>query len=290
MSIIEEIDKKLIDTEVQPHVMTRLMAITQKEDHSVRDVVSIIEVDPSLTARVLRVANSAAYSRRKSITSLHRAIVHLGERMVIGIAIGACLSKMYNPPLDGYAAASGELWDHSLRTAIASRLLANHCYNEVSGDLAFTCGLIHDIGKSIISEYLVGHAEKAREWFETGRVSSFLEAEREIINTDHAEIGSIIASRWDLPEPLVEAIKHHHKPSEADVKYKNLVYVVHLGDIFAMLGGTGTGADTLAYELDEEYNQYISINKHDFSRLLLAVQEEFLEIQNNVFAEEDHIA
>ena len=105
-------------------------------------------------------ANSAAYCRGQPVTTISRAVLLMGEMMVVGVAICVSTSIIFQRPLDGYESPEGELWEHSLRSAIACRELAKFTKGKVNPGLAFTAGLLHDIGKSIISEFLVGSTKE----------------------------------------------------------------------------------------------------------------------------------
>lgn len=256
-------------------VVSRLLQIMGDDDHSLQDIVYIVQNDAFLTSRVLRVANSAAYAPLEPIQTILKAIACLGEKMVMGIAIGSGSAKVFKRSLDGYESAAGELWDHSLRSAIASREIANYSALRQSSSLAFTAGLLHDIGKSIISEFLQGSTEQLTNLCDEGAAEDFLAAEREKVGTDHAAVGYELARHWRLPETLGAVIRYHHHPTEADDEFKELVYTAHLGDIVAMMGGTGTGADSLAYKIDRNYDKYIEMGKEELALVLLRVEEEF---------------
>lgn len=284
MTKIKEILEKVTNLPMLSNVASRLLMLVGDPDHSHKDVVSLVENDPTLTARILKVANSAALSRGNEITTLSRAVMQLGEKMIVGIAIGSCTDRVYNEPLDGYAGPKGILWDHSLLCGIASREVASFSKSEVSSDLAFTSGLLHDIGKSIISEFLKGNESVMTAWLDAGKVEDFLHAENEVIGTDHAKVGLELARHWSLPRPISECIELHHNPESASDENKNLVYIVHIGDIVAMLAGTGTGSDSLAYRMDEKYSDYLKITPGDIQKTILNCQQEFERTKNAIFA------
>jgi putative nucleotidyltransferase with HDIG domain len=280
--IPEEIASKVKELPTLSVVTMRIIEIIGDESHSNKDLVKIVSSDPVLTTRVLRIANSAAFARRTEITSLARAIMQLGEKMVVGIAIGSCATGVFTNDLAGYGAEKGELWDHSLRTAIAAREIAAYAKNPIKADEAFTAGLLHDIGKAVISEFLYLKAEKMLRKCDEGNFESFRDAEREELGTDHTEVGAVLAKRWNLPESLSEAIEKHHEPARAEEKYRNIVYAVHLGDLMSMLGGIGTGVDTLAYSIDKGYIDHFELGMKDFDRILLTVEMEFSSVKDFV--------
>ncbi len=283
--LVRLITQKVSEIPMLPSVVMRLLGLVSDESHSLQDVVRVVEADSALTARILRIANSAAFYRGTEVYSVARAIVLLGEKLVAGVAIGACASSIFQHPLDGYAGETGGLWDHSLRAGIASREIAVHTRDDLSADLAFTAGLLHDIGKAILSEYLRGGTEEMTRGCDEGGYSDFIAAEIDRSGTDHAAVGHAMAVHWELPEAICAAIRHHHRPEEADPDLRGLVYTVHLGDLLAMMGGTGTGADALAYRVDPNYETYVQVNQDDLFKLMLQVEEEFHSTKSAVFSE-----
>lgn len=275
MSMLEKISKRVEEMQIPSMVAFEILKVIEDENHSLKQVVKLVENDASLTTEVLKVANSATYFRGMPVNTVSRAVLVLGEMMVVGVAICASSSIVFNSALDGYESPEGDMWEHSLRAAIASREIAKYTKNKVPPGLAFTSGLLHDIGKSVLSEFLIGTASNMTEVCEEGKVNDFLEAERLAVGTDHAEVGYQLAEKWGLPIALKTVIKLHHTPSKADAQYISLVFSVHLGDLIAMLGGNGTGVDALAYKIDNNYENYISIDQDEFSVILLKVQEDF---------------
>ena len=285
VNLTESIAKRVEELPMLSVVASRLLEMLSDEDVSLREVAKIVQTDGPLTARILRIANSAAFSRGKQITSLFRAVMHLGMRMVIGITIGSCATRLMNRPLEGYEAEAGELWDHSLRTAIAAREFAFHSRKTIAEDLAFTGGLLHDIGKSVISDFLVGSGEKLAKMCADAQAKDYLEAERSVLGTDHSAVGSAIAQRWGLPQPLCESIRNHHNPSDSDPELRPLIYAVHLADLMAMLVGGGVSSDDLAYRVDERYQNYLDIKEAELNKLLVNVQAEFAVARAMVFSD-----
>ncbi len=275
MSILEKISKRIEEKPLPSMVAFEILKVIEDENHSLKQVVKLVENDASLTTEVLKVANSATYFRGMPVNTVNRAVLVLGEMMVVGVAICASSSIVFNSALEGYESPEGDMWEHSLRAAIASREIAKYTKNKVPPGLGFTSGLLHDIGKSVLSEFLIGSTSDLTDACEEGKDCDFLEAERLAVGTDHAEVGYQLAEKWGLPAALKTAIRQHHTPSKADAKHIPLAYTVHLGDLIAMLGGSGTGADALAYKIDNNYENYIRNDKDEFNIILLKVQEDF---------------
>lgn len=266
-------------------VSTRLLELLGEENYSIRDVTGIVENDAILTTKILRAANSVAYSPRVPITSVTAAINNMGEKVIMGIAIESCAPKVFKEPLEGYMSGAGQMWDHSLCTAIGARQLASYTKKESSANLAFTAGLLHDIGKSVMSVILKGNTDELVGQCDEGEVASFLEAEKKIAGMDHAELGYELAQHWKLPEQLAMAIRYHHCPQDVDDKFKDLVYTIHLGDILAMMAGIGTGIDGLSYTMDPTYEDYIDIEEDQLAIVVADIQEEFAKTKQAILGE-----
>ncbi len=261
---------------------SKLMEITAQVDHETTEVVDVVMHDSNLTARVLKVVNSAAFGLMSPVTTIERAVTLLGERVVVGIAIGDSAGQLFNKALTGYESAGGELWKHDLRAAIASRQVAVHGKAGISADFAFTAGLLHDIGKAFLSDFMEGTAGPILEQIENNQATDYLESESELLGINHTEAGLILAEYWSLPEPLKVVIHHHHHPDQAPEEFKALTYCVHLGDIIAMMGGCGTGSDTLQYNLDPEYIRYLDLSPTQLAEVLLEVDEEFAKVSGSI--------
>jgi HD-like signal output (HDOD) protein len=251
---------------------SRLLQIASKEDYDINEIIEVVKCDSALTARLLKTVNSVAYGLVHQVTSIDRAVSYLGERLVAGIALEDSAKALFNKKLEGYEGPVGELWEHDLRTAIAAREIARHCQTELSKDLAFTAGILHAIGKAVLSDFLHGSASELLADIDSHDVKDYLEGERNILGMDHTEAGFELAKAWELPESLQMAIHHHHTPQEAPEEYRPLVYAVHLGCIIAMMSGSHS-SDALQYHLDKHYTDYFNITNEHIAMALLEVNE-----------------
>jgi putative nucleotidyltransferase with HDIG domain len=261
----------------------KLMEVIKREDYSLGEITRLVEFDPALTANVLKVVNAPAFGLGQPVTSLARAVAFLGDKTVVGIAIASCAPHVYNKALSGYQAENGDLWRHSLHAAIAARELVKHAKASVSSEAAFTGGILHDIGKAVLHEFLENGSTELLSAIEKQNAKNFSDAERKNIGLDHAEVGLALATHWNLPAPLKQCIRFHHVPNEADESWKSLVYAVHLGDVIAMLGGSGTGADTLLYPIDENWPLYFNLDQDELDQLIIAVSIEFQRTKTSIY-------
>jgi len=253
----------------------QLMEVIGDPKHSVNDVVKIVECDPELTAHLLKTVNSASFGLVVEVTSVARAVTYLGERIVVSVALAACSSDLFKEELKGYESGKAALWEHSLKTAIAAREVVISGKLPITPDVAFTAGLLHDIGKSVLSDFMVGMAQPILEKIDDQSVPDYMSGERLMLGMDHCAVGKALAERWSLPKVLVPAMEFHHQPGKAEEKDRPLVYAVHLGDIIAMMGGHGTGADSMGYSLDPDYTLYLEITGDEIGKVMLNVMTEF---------------
>lgn len=258
---------------------TELIGVLERDMHTLDDVVSVVSSDPMLVGQLLKIANCAAFARRNPVDSIGGAVSYLGDKMIIGIALGASAARIYDAPLKGYDAESGSLWQHSLRTAIAARELAKYTEGKVNAGVAYTAGLLHDIGKALLSIHLEDRIKDIFTEMDSHKCD-FLSAEKAVAGANHCEVGMMLAKHWNLPKNLRASIADHHQPSTADEDSRGLAYVVHIADMVAMMAGVGTGADTMGYSFDTNYSEYITIKREELDRLLLVVGMEFGKVES----------
>lgn len=256
----------------------KLLELSGDSEHGIAEIVNIVKYDAVLTSQILKVVNSAAFARDTNVYSVEHAVSLLGEDMVVSIAMSEAAGLLFEKNLEGYGAEAGSLWRHDLKTAIAAKIIAGYARTSLNGDLAFTCGLLHDLGKGVISDFLRNTPKKIHQAMEQKKFPDYAAAERAILGIDHAEAGYELTMKWKLPEPLPQAIRFHHQPALADEAVKPLVYAVHLADIVAMMSGVGTGSDALQYTLDTEYESYIFLNNEDLATVMFGVEQNFSKV------------
>ena len=274
-----EIAKAIEAAPLLSPIASQLLQINAKIDHELQDVIKLVKCDSMLTARLLKVVNSSSMGLLHQINSVEHAVSYLGERIVVSIAIAECTGEMLQKPLDGYEGATGQLWKHELYTAIAARAVARYAKVKLPADMAFTAGLLHDIGKAIMSEFLRGTSTSVLTDIVQGNTANYLTAEQSRVGLDHTVVGFELAKHWKLPTMLQQVIHHHHDPEQAAPEARALTYAVHLGDILAMMSGNGTGSDSMQYHLKQEYTEYFNISKDELALLLLECTEEFNKIE-----------
>jgi len=230
----EELERTLEfveDLPTLPAVAFELERVLQDEATGAAEAAIILEEDPSLTANVLRLANSAAFlsSASGTIVTVKTAIVHLGFRevsqLVRTVAIVDAFSGM------GKVLDHEQFWKHSFRVALASRTLieASKTPLPFDSDEAYVAGLLHDVGMLVLDQYfpnIFSEIQTAVDTQGTARV----EAERRSLQMDHGHVGACLLRIWGLPDFLIESVAWHHQPDRAPSEAHGLAAAVHVAE------------------------------------------------------------
>jgi putative nucleotidyltransferase with HDIG domain len=220
-----------------PKVVPELMRLLNQPDVDSSKVVKMISYDPSLTANVLRICNSAYFGASVPTSDLQEAVTRLGFQQVYQLVAAATGARLLGAAQPGYGLEQGELWKHSVAAAVAAQLIAQNLGDDQN--LAFTATLLHDIGKIVLTHSLNGAYSKLIKETETNQ-SSLLDAEKKILGVNHAEVGGQLLNRWKFPPNISTAVWFHHAPKGAG-PHQRLACIVYLGNMIAYFMGYGYG-------------------------------------------------
>ncbi len=259
---------------------SRLLQLQQRSDRSLAQAAEIIEVDPGLTLAVLKASNSAAAAPASPITSVRQGVTYLGERTVLALALSACVPGGMVSPIPGYQSEHGALWRHSLRSGVAARDLAHRCHRR-EADLAFTAGILHDIGKPLLASVLTA-AQRDDLRLASAEKRDVAALERDLVGMSHPEVGEALARRWRLPDALQAGIRFHHEPTRAPEAFRPLAYAVHVGVMHAVLTGHDGGVDDLTYRLDTGFLSVFDLHAADFGSMMSRVERDTAEAMARV--------
>lgn len=242
---LEDIVAKTPDLPSFPAAAMKVLREAESSTSNASSIAQILAQDQALSARVLRLANSAYYGLTRKVSNLQESVVVLGTRCVRNLCMVAATYPWMSRSLDGYALGPRELWTHSFGTALGSQFIARFS-KKCNEDLAFTAGLLHDIGKVALSVWLENKTLSVAKYASQADVT-FDAAEKRILGFDHCQVGEHLAINWNLPEDIVAAIRWHHTPGAIE-NTPPLVDCVHLGIYMTMAMGLGLGGDGLQYE------------------------------------------
>jgi putative nucleotidyltransferase with HDIG domain len=237
MQAIDDYISKVRHLPPAPRVVPELLKLLNQADVDSSRVVKLISLEPSLTANVLRVCNSAYFAPALAISDVQEAITRLGFQQVFQLVTAATTAKLLSPPQDGYGLDHGELWKHSVASAAAAQLMARQLGDDEN--LVFTATLLHDIGKVVLAQAIAGSYAKLLHEAETHQLA-LVEVEKKLLGFDHAEVGGRLLERWRFPANIVSAVTWHHSPKSAE-EHQRLASFVYLGNMIAYFMGHGYG-------------------------------------------------
>jgi len=243
----EEVAREVADLPAIPSSIVAVIDACDDPEITVGRISQVILRDQSLTAGILRLANSAFYGHPRQVTTISDATLLLGFSTIKSLAISTHTSGLLAGPLPGYGLQRGELWQHSVAVAFTARRLAIEAGVEPVEE-AFVAGLLHDIGKVILSSRMEDAFDEVIAVAEERR-APLHEVEVELLGFDHAELGAQIAATWNFPPELEEAIRVHHDPARATER-PELAHCVYVADATCILIGVGLTGDALADGID----------------------------------------
>ena len=249
-----------------PPIVGYLLEVMGNPNCSIGGVGALIRTDAWLSARLLAIANAAASQRDgSSVPTVDQAIQVLGDNVMWRVLVGAAAACLQVSELPGYGLQNGGVWQQSLRCAIAAEEIATRS-GLACPTQSYAAGLVLDIGKLVLGSVLEPQLDRVLSYCETNQCT-FDVAERQILGIDHAEIGANIAELWELPPPLIAAIRYHHSP-ERSARHYDIVCVAHIASTVATMLGSNS-ADGLCYEVCDKAWRHINLSDADLHSIML---------------------
>jgi putative nucleotidyltransferase with HDIG domain len=214
-----------------PTSVVRIMRALENPKTSAGQIADLLSLDQALTANVLRVANSALMGYGPTCASVQEAVVRVGFQRVRTIVMGAAASQQLNQRLSGYRLASEDLWHHAVVTASLARYFAS-AVRYPYGEEAYIAGLLHDIGKVVLDRYMRDAYQNVVTLMSEQELQMW-QAEEQIFGIDHGAVGGLMATNWQFPASLVNAIKFHHWPSFAGQAHQSEAAIVNIANALA---------------------------------------------------------
>ena len=225
-------------------IAAKVLKLLDDPDSSAGQVEQLLKQDPSLTANLLKLTNSAYFGIPSKVGSVRHAIAMLGWKRLSKLVMAACVSAITDRKIPGYDLPPGVLWQHSVAVSVTAEGLMREL-KVAESDEIFTAALLHDLGKLILG----GFVEKELKEIEkvAARGIPFQMAEQEVLGTDHAEIGALMLESWSFPPNLVSAVRWHHDPDSAP-ETSSMTDIVHVANVLCLMIGIGIGVEGLHYE------------------------------------------
>lgn len=188
-----------------PHVAAQALSLIEDPDATAGKLTELLGGDTALAARVLKIANSAMFSRQREITTLNQAIMTIGFKTLKGIIVAATLRQLNRK----FGAIEQMIWKNSSCTAMACRYIASR-YRKPYAEELFLLGLLHDLGKLVLMRQIPAEYKEVIDETKNGRV--FVEVEQERFGFAHPLIGALVAKKWNFSMETCQGILHHHDP------------------------------------------------------------------------------
>ncbi len=236
-----QIDAALSDIDrlpVMPAIAQRAIALAYNPDVDIKQLAEEISRDPAMTAGILRLSNSAYFRPASKVRSISEAIVVLGLNVVKDIIIITASRDILKVDLEGFKLEAAELWDHSLLVAELCARIADKKKVGIRRDIAFTAGLLHDVGKVIMASHFRRLHIQVQMEMQKHPDSRFSDMERKFTGYTSTELGGRLLGIWKFPDELIEAVRDHYFPEKATVN-PELCSIVHIGNVIALASGVG---------------------------------------------------
>lgn len=267
---LETVVSRATEVSTLPHVALKVMEAARNPDSTAVDLKTIVEGDPSLSARVLRTVNSAAYAVRSKVTNLHQAISLLGFNQIRNLAITASVSRSFKTENVSGTYRRAGLWRHLVSVGICARLIAARVRMPAFED-AFLAGLLHDFGIIIEDQHSARGFQAMLSSLDESR--PLTQAEQEYLGFDHTVLGARVAEAWKFPPPVRAAIRFHHLSGTCADESAAIVRCVQVANFVCTLKGISSiGRNLLAPPY--EAVKALSFGKEDIKVLVTDLDEE----------------
>lgn len=271
------ISKEIAAIPALPLAAAKAMQMLNDMEQNLNDIMKLLEYDAGATANILKAANSAAFGSGRTISSTRDAIIRLGMKRVLQALVSSSVSRFMKKTVKGYDLPPGELWKSSVAGAAAVEAIRDNLSIKGLPDYVFTAALMRDIGKIVLGSFININASEIIEYAQANKLQ-FPEAEKHFLGMDHAEAGATLLAQWNLPKPLVEAVRFHHSPEAAAIESKQNINVVHLADSLTVLCGIGAGAEGLMYKISPGTAAELNLNQEIIEKIICSTQSKLQEI------------
>lgn len=257
---------KFKDLPTLPDVVAKVMQIVSNPLTTAEDLNQVISLDPALTFKVLRLANSAYYGFPKEITNITQSVTILGFNTIRNLALSVSVHKMLFADRDKGLFSYREFWKHGVAVGVCTRILARRVGYK-SEENAFTVGLLHDIGKSLLDKVDHDGFMQALEKSKATQAPLW-KVERELFGLDHAALGARLAEIWNLPSDLRLAIEHQHEPAEGLASAPDpLIAAVHAANQICRQRGLGNDGDFGPTDIDPAAMQMLRLDERSMKEI-----------------------
>ena len=274
---LQKIVARIDDLPTLPRTVLKITELVNNPRTSAKDIARIITDDQVLTARLLKLVNSSFYGFPQRISTVNTAIVLLGFDAIRSLLLTTSVFDLFAGRNKKSKQDQERFWDHSLGCAVGAKVIGNYLRHDKIEEL-FVAGLLHDIGKIVEMLYLPDEFAKVVATINKTNIL-MLTAEERVLGYDHADIGKLLAGKWNLPTKLVQVIAHHHQPAAAG-SFIMEASIVHLADILCRALNMGYGGDNKIPPLDKSAWASLRIKTDSIEVIMETMQDEYNDISS----------
>ncbi len=248
-----------------PQVALKVLRIIEDGAYDIEKVAEEVKKDQVISARTIQLCNSAMFTKRHDVVSLDHALVFLGQELFIKLVISAAVQSYYSQCGNGYSLCKGGLYHHAVGTAMVAEKIAGMTEKVIPG-IAYTAGLLHDIGKVVLDQYITGAYPLLYREFQD-RQSEVIDVETRILGMDHTRVGELLARKWSLPDSLVGAIRFHHSPDE-NRNNNILTTIIYLADLLMSRFHSGLELERMGTDKLADHLSRLNLSTGQFNHLV----------------------
>ena len=271
--VIEKID----DLPTLPRTVLQITGLVNDPKSSAKDLARVITDDQVLTVRLLKLVNSSFYGFPQRISTVTGAIVLLGFDAIRNLLLTTSVFDLFANRNHKKKQDQERFWDHSLGCAVGSKVIGNYLRHDKIEEL-FVSGLLHDIGKIVEMMFLPDEFSEIVAAVNRDNIL-ITTAENNVLGYNHAEVGKLLAEKWNLPVKLVQVIAHHHHPYNAG-SFAMEAAIVHLADIFCRALNMGYGGDNKIPPLDKLAWERLKIQPGAIETIMVTMHREYRDISS----------
>ena len=281
MHQLEDILDNSVRIPTLPRVYIKINEAINNPRTSLADIGRIISRDAGLSARLLRLANSAFYSFPNRVDSVTPALVRIGTKELQDFVLGTTIISMFKG-IDQELVNMESFWRHNIATALAARIIGTY-RRDRSSERLFLIGLIHDIGRIIIYKFFPDEAKLILNRCRESKEFLF-DVETDVLGFNHATAGTLLLRKWNFPDKITEAVAFHHSPREAR-KYPVETAVLHMADIVAHTMKMGSSGEILVPALDPAAWKVIELTTGSIPSVLDRIDDQVEEVIRSIMPE-----
>jgi len=283
---IDRIVKAIEEIPTLPIITTQIQNLFKNDDVSTKQIEHIIEQDPPLAAKLLKLVNSSFYGLLNKVSTIDHALIILGFNEVRNVVLGFAIQNHFTPTSNSFDPK--RFWKHSIICSQIAKYLGKH-FNIVDDGTFFLSGLIHDIGKLVIDQYFQDDFNSIIQYIASNN-STFSKAEKEIIGVTHYQIAAKLLQQWHFPQKVIMQIFYHHAPWH-DKNFTAGSTILYLANILAKISGYTCFEEEKAMSdediLKPSMLEYLNKNGFDldpesFKKLRLLIKEYISAENDNV--------